>query len=606
MHGQRLTERQRLAGGGALGQRAPGVGQVGVLPGGARGQRQRHALQRDRVDRLTGCGRPGEPRGGNRTGVPRPDRLEQGVRRGVRGLHGVRRRIGVGLLGQSRDGGPLEETVEQLRAHPRRVDRLRPGGLVHLGLRVGDRRHRRRDRSLVVRFGRDLVGRAVDLHLHGVEGRPAEHRQVVPHAVEAEFVLVRVLGEDAEEQPGRSGRVEGDLQWPQAGVRTTRRARQTGIGVIGRARRPTSEDRSVDVDDATTALGAPHDVGVGEVPTGQVAASGIAHAVVHRQRIPGDHLVGEADPLDLDPEVLLLARHLVHEMHREGEVGPQRLQVARQVGGGLDEVDAGGQVLLDARVAELAAVVVGADHAPVERRQRQHGIAVLGLQVDPDAPVGRQGERVVVRGVARHDPRTARVQRPGTLGRQVRTRRERPEIHDLTACDTTDGQREVRRAAAASADGGGFQEVDARREVAFDAGGEARPAVVVVREAGAVAGEQVEVRISLRRGQLDPDAARAEHLEAEGVGVAAGTEARLAVLRRPAPIGLQDAVGCCTERPQTGGDAVRRLLGGYAPRTRQGHDPGEQGHHRAAHRHLARAAPATCRTSRHPSHVEPP
>ena len=91
-------------------------------------------------------------------------------------------------------------------------------------------------------------------------------------------------------------------------------------------------------------------------------------------------------------------------MHGEGEVGVQRLEVAGQVGGGLDEVDTGGEVLLDARVTRTSAVVVGADHGTFQRCHGQHGIAALGHEVDPHTPVDGQGERVVVSGVGRHDP----------------------------------------------------------------------------------------------------------------------------------------------------------------------------------------------------------
>ncbi len=130
-------------------------------------------------------------------------------------------------------------------------------------------------------------------------------------------------------------------------------------------------------------------------------------------------------------------------------------------------------------------------------------------------------------------------------------------MDDLTAGDTTDGQCEVRRAATATANRRRLHQVDARRQVALDAGGEAGAAVVVVRYAGAVGSEQIQVRISLRRSKLDPDSARAADFEAVGVGIAASAEALVAVLCRPAAVGLQHAVGSNAERPQTRGLAIR-------------------------------------------------
>ena len=96
-------------------------------------------------------------------------------------------------------------------------------------------------------------------------------------------------------------------------------------------------------------------------------------------------------------------------MDGEVEVGSQRLVVTLQVGGRLDGVEAGRQVPLDAGIAHIPTVVVGADNAAGERRQRKNGITVLRFQVDANATGLVQVERVTVGGVLHHEARPARV-----------------------------------------------------------------------------------------------------------------------------------------------------------------------------------------------------
>ena len=67
------------------------------------------------------------------------------------------------------------------------------------------------------------------------------------------------------------------------------------------------------------------------------------------------------------------------------------------------------------------------------------------------------------------------------------------EVGNFAAFDVADGDGEVRSAAVSPSDGRGFNEVDTRVHGAFDACIKACTSVVVVRDAAAVLGHQVEV-----------------------------------------------------------------------------------------------------------------
>ena len=238
----------------------------------------------------------------------------------------------------------------------------------------------------------------------------------------------------------------------------------------------------------------------------------------------------------------MLPRLLVHQLDHEVEVSRQRLEVTLQIRGRLDQVGTRRQILLDAGVANAATVVIGADKTPVGCRQREDRVAVCRHQVDEHTAALRQGEGVGVGGMLRDDACAARVDRPGAGCSQIDARLECPQMDRLATGDVGDGKREVRRAACASADRRGFDDVGARCQVALDACVEVGAAVVVVGDAAPVLSQQVEVGISIVRRQVDSDPVTLGDLEAVAMRIAVDAEARVAVLGRPAPARVQSAV----------------------------------------------------------------
>ncbi len=101
--------------------------------------------------------------------------------------------------------------------------------------------------------------------------------------------------------------------------------------------------------------------------------------------------------------------------------------------------------------------------------------------------------------------------------------------------DVGDGKREVRRAASASADRSGFDDVGDRCQVALDACVEVGAAVVVVGDAAPVLSQQVEVGISVVRDQVDSDPVTLGDPEAVAVRIAvdAERESQSSVVQRP-------------------------------------------------------------------------
>ena len=187
------------------------------------------------------------------------------------------------------------------------------------------------------------------------------------------------------------------------------------------------------------------------------------------------------------------------------------------------------------------AVVVGPDHAACGRREREHGVTVLGHQVDADAARLRQGEDVAVGRVLGDDLRAAGVDRPSAGCREVDARNEQSKINRV-ADQARDGQGEVGGAAPAPSDRCRLDQVGARFQVALHAGIKPCGAVIVVGDAGAILGQQVQVGIGLLGHEVDSDAASFTEFEAIRMGIAPVAEARFAVLRRPATGGHQWAL----------------------------------------------------------------
>ena len=157
-------------------------------------------------------------------------------------------------------------------------------------------------------------------------------------------------------------------------------------------------------------------------------------------------------------------------------------------------------------------------------------------------------------------------------------------MDEVAAADPAHGQREVGRAASPPADRGGLDQVGAGSEVALDAGVEAVAVVVVAGDAAAVLGEQVQVGVGLVGRQADPDPSRLRDLEPVGVGVAAGPEARVAVLGRPATLRLQHTACRVAQRPEVGHLAVGGLLPQRGARPGQRQRGGDQGDDRPRRR----------------------
>ena len=252
---------------------------------------------------------------------------------------------------------------------------------------------------------------------------------------------------------------------------------------------------------------------------GQIAAAEVAEAVVDGERLARDDLVGAERLLDLEQEALLRGR-LVHDLDDELKVGHQGLEVALQVRRRLYRIGASQEVLLDARVAAAAAIVVRADHTARRRREGEHGVAVLRHQIDADATRLRQNEGVVVGGMVGDDRRAAGVDGPRAGCREARTGNEHPEV-SRRAAQARDREGEVGRSAPAASDGRRLDQVGAGLQRPLDARVESGGAVVVVVDAAAVCRHQVEEGVGLGRGQIDPHPAARGDREAVGVGVAA-------------------------------------------------------------------------------------
>ena len=180
--------------------------------------------------------------------------------------------------------------------------------------------------------------------------------------MEPDLVTPPVVGDDCHEHPRGAGPVESDLERSEVVDRSAAGALRTGSGVIGDTGLPVPRNTA----EALEHTGSDH-VQHGVTASGEIAPD-VAGAVVDREGIARHHLRGNPHPFDLQLG-LLLFRLLVHQVDREVEVGSQGLVIALQVGGGLDEVAAGLQVLVNAGVAEFPAVVVGSDDAARHRRQ---------------------------------------------------------------------------------------------------------------------------------------------------------------------------------------------------------------------------------------------
>ena len=268
------------------------------------------------------------------------------------------------------------------------------------------------------------------------------------------------------------------------------------------------------------------------------------------KRLPRDHALRRIHFLDLEQEAFLSGR-LVHQLNHQRKVGHQGLIVALQVGGRLHQVCPRLQVALYTGVAPLAAVVVRRDQAGGSRDQRHHRVAVCR--------------------VLHHEPRAARVERPRPGRGQDIPRLQRAQVHRIAARDPAYRKPEVGRTAAAAADRGRLHRVHARRQFALHSRVEASAAVVVVCQPASVLGEQIEERVSIRGGQVDPYPSGLGHLEAVGVSIAQRPEAGVAVLRAPPPVDRQIGPRVGAQRAQVGRFAPRRILrpGGAAPAQNQ-------------------------------------
>ena len=223
-----------------------------------------------------------------------------------------------------------------------------------------------------------------------------------------------------------------------------------------------------------------------------------------------------------------------------------------------------------------APVVVGADHACRGRHQREHGIPVLRDQVDAHAAVLRQGEGIGVGGMIHHEAGAAGIQRPGPRCRQVHARFQGSQRDRLTAGHVADGERIIRRAALPPSHRGRFDQVDARLQVALYAGVEPAGTIIIVGDAAAICGQQVQVGIGILGHEVDADAAPFTELEAIGMGIAPGAEARVAAFRRPATGGRQLALWVCAEGAEITDLAVR-MVGQDGTGTCQHPNPGKEG-----------------------------
>ena len=164
-------------------------------------------------------------------------------------------------------------------------------------------------------------------------------------------------------------------------------------------------------------------------------------------------------------------------------------------------------------------------------------------------------------------------------------------MHRLATGNAADRDVEVRRPPAPPADGGRLDHVDTGRQVSLDTGVEVGPAVIVVRDAAAVLGQQVDVRVGPGGHQVDPDPSCLGDPEPVGVGVAAGAETRITVLGRPTPGRRQRGPGGA-QRPEFGHLAAFGLL----RQQRAGGGEGQQaGYQREGDRHqsqMAQSGPA--------------
>ena len=332
-----------------------------------------------------------------------------------------------------------------------------------------------------------------------------------------DLVTVRAVGDDRHEQPRGAGPVEADLERSYIVDQGAARIRRLGPGVVRHPSLPSARDRAEEFEHAGT-----DHVQQGVATAGDIFPH-VPDAVLDEKRIARDHFRGHLHFLDLQPGPVLLGL-LVHQVDGEVEVGPQGLVVAFQVGGCLDEVDACLQVLDDAGVATLPAIVVGADDAAQDRRQGQHRIAVLRCQVDAHATGLLEAERVSMSGMLNHEARPARIERPGSGRGQVGARCQRAEMHRLTSGNLAHGEGEVRSSAAPAPGRRCLYQVHAGQQVSLDAGVQPGAAVVIVSDAGAVLREQVKIGVRARRRQVDPDPYCRRHPEPVGVGVAGGAE----------------------------------------------------------------------------------
>ena len=338
-----------------------------------------------------------------------------------------------------------------------------------------------------------------------------------------------------------------------------RRARRHGVRMVRNAGLPPfgrGRDFLSDIDRPARTAGVRERV---RPVVRQVAETEVADAIVDRERLARDDLIGGVDRLDLEvvPALSLL---LVQQPHHELEVAGQGLEIALPVGGCLDQVQTRREVALDTRVDARAPVVVGADHAPLRRRQGEHGVAVLGRQVDHHATALRKGEGVVMRRVGGDDAGAAGVECPGARCGQLAAGLEGAQINRLAAAELLNREREVRRPTSAPADRRSLDQVNPGRQIALDARIQSRATLVLVCDAGLVLGQQIQVRVGVGRSQLDPDPARSGDLEAVRVRVAVDAEARVAILGGPAAARLECVLAA--QRAEVDGLAVRCGLRG--------------------------------------------
>ena len=99
-------------------------------------------------------------------------------------------------------------------------------------------------------------------------------------------------------------------------------------------------------------------------------------------------------------------------------------------------------------------------------------------------------------------------------------------------------------------------------QIELDACAQEAPPVIVVGDAGAVLGQEVQVRVGIRGSEANADATGLGDLEAIPVRIAPGAELGVAILRRPAA-GCLKLLGLAAQGPEVGDLALRMLGRGH-------------------------------------------